>query len=103
MPKRIQRKRARGWRLPENCIYVGRPTKWGNPYIVGTSTDSPEKPITAREAVERYRVHLLHRTDLDISELSGKDLCCWCRLDQPCHADVLLALANPEPDGATRE
>lgn len=48
--------------MPENAIYVGRPTVWGNPFVV--------------------------------QALRGKDLACWCRLDQPCHADVLLELAN---------
>ena len=38
MPKRIQRKRTAGWRMPENTVYVGRPTRWGNPYPV-----TPEK------------------------------------------------------------
>jgi hypothetical protein len=33
--ERIQRKRTKGWRMPENAVYVGRPTKWGNPYQVG--------------------------------------------------------------------
>ena len=35
-----------------------------------------------------------HPTEMAVSYLRGKDLCCWCRLDQPCHADVLLELAN---------
>ncbi len=89
-PKRIQRKRTKGWRMPENTVYVGRPTKWGNPF------SCPENPI---EAVERFRSTLNYGGYLsyaDITELRGKDLACWCRIDQPCHADVLLKLANEE-------
>lgn len=86
--------------MPPNTIYVGRPTKWGNPYIVGTEMvigrfgDERRPHLTAAEAVEEYRFHLPHRRHLDLRELRGKNLACWCPLDQPCHADVLLELAN---------
>lgn len=89
MPKRIQRKRTKGWRMPPNAVYVGRPTKWGNPFPVGT--------IDLQESLRLYRQHVHHHRSkgrLDIDELRGKDLACWCPLDQPCHADVLLDLAN---------
>jgi hypothetical protein len=92
MPLRIQRRRSRGWRQPINAIYVGRPTKWGNPYQVGNDH-------TAEQTVSLYRRDLLAGslpfTIDDIRrELKGQDLVCWCRLDAPCHAEVLLALAN---------
>lgn len=91
MPKRIQRKRTKGWRMPSNTVYVGRPTKWGNPYI-------PESPDEYQEAVDDYRFWqealIARGYNQDFSELRGKDLACWCPLDRPCHADVLLKLAN---------
>ena len=100
-PKRIQRKRTKGWKMPENTVYVGRPTRFGNPFnwqlpICG------QTPNEAREyAVELYRHFLAegrgeaYPTDEEIrSALAGKDLACWCPCDQACHADVLLELAN---------
>ncbi len=98
-PVRIQRKRIKGWRMPENTLYVGRPSKWGNPFNV-----TPER--TQAEAVAAFRTWLLvdgchanmpakKRAILDhIHELRGKNLACWCGLDEPCHADVLLEVAN---------
>lgn len=83
MPVRIQRKRVPGWRQPPGAIYVGRPTVWGNPF-------------KGPEAVEEYRkwVTALPLARKAVQELRGKDLCCWCPPGQPCHADVLLELAN---------
>jgi len=86
--KRIQRKRAKGWRMPADAVYVGRPTKWGNRWKVGD-----DMPLT--QSLHNYTAWLLNDPDApDVAELKGKDLACWCSLDQPCHADVLLALAN---------
>ena len=96
MPKRIQRKRSKGWRMPPNTVYVGRPTKWGNPHQV-------DRWCSAQKAVEKFRQMVdgnvwTPPNKWDIRrELRGKDLVCWCRLDQPCHADVLLDIANREP------
>ncbi len=103
MPKRIQRKRTKGWRMPTGAIYVGRPTKWGNPCKVGMF-----KGYDAANAVRDYRLWIAREHSVrsyegvfgkppsaaEIAELRGKDLACWCPLDQPCHADVLLELAN---------
>ena len=89
--KRIQRKRSKGWRMPENTVYVGRPTKWGNPYIA----ESPEEYGDVVEAYEAWQRALIAREyNQDFSELRGKDLACWCPLNRPCHADVLLKLAE---------
>lgn len=88
MPKRIQRKRTKGWRMPANTVYVGRPSVYGNPfglYVYGTR----------EKAVEGYRLYLKmfpSMADYVRRTLKDKDLACWCRLDQPCHADVLLEL-----------
>jgi len=92
-PVRIQRRRTKGWRLPPGAIYVGRPSKWGNPYRVGTCL-IPD----AEAAVAAFRANL--PTKLECTELRGHDLACWCPLTLPdgsrcpCHADVLLELAN---------
>lgn len=94
--------------MPEGAVYVGRPTKWGNPYKVGESYAdtidgeewywneiSPEQALEFfREAIEGAYPSLKFSADDIRNELSGKDLVCWCRIDQPCHADILLRLAN---------
>lgn len=97
-PIRIQRKRARGWKMPPNTIYVGRPTVWGNPFIPGAELIGGET-LTAAKAVDLYRQYLTGDASAarlrDLRHcLAGRDLACWCPLDQPCHADVLLELAN---------
>lgn len=105
MPKRIKRERSKGWRMPANAVYVGRPSRWGNPFVVGElkflHNDEDGSTLvanvnTAQEAVAYFRWYVEaseHRLAA-IAKLRGKDLACWCPLDQPCHADVLLELAN---------
>lgn len=94
-PKRIQLQRTKGWRKPEGAVVVARPTKWGNPFAI----DGDERHTRA-DCVRDYRLWLAHSPDGDrvaraaAAEIRGKDLCCWCPLDQPCHADVLLEIAN---------
>jgi hypothetical protein len=88
MPDRIQRKRTKGWQMPANAIYVGRPTRWGNPYA---DQDNAELVRLFRENCLTPEFICSVR-----SELKGKDLACWCPLDQPCHADVLLKIANEQ-------
>jgi hypothetical protein len=93
--------------MPAGAVYVGRPTKWGNPWTVGLvacgcrSAGECQHNIfrcaTAAEAVEAYRAWVLegkHRKVWARQELRGMDLACWCPLNQPCHADVLLEIAN---------
>ncbi|HEX7021427.1 MAG TPA: DUF4326 domain-containing protein [Trueperaceae bacterium] len=90
MPKRIQRKRTKGWRTPEGAIYVGRPSRWGNPFPLAG-------PFPRARAVLAFRKLAARRLKQDpnwLEPLRGKDLCCWCDLSEPCHADVLLELAN---------
>lgn len=81
--------------MPPDTIYVGRPTVWGNPYVVGSQLLTGET-LTAAKAVELYRQHVLEVFDLRTirTRLGGRNLACWCPLDRPCHADVLLDLAN---------
>lgn len=95
MPTRIQCKRSKGWRMPAGTVYVGRPGRWGNPFRVG----DPGIPDRA-EAIRRYRSMIGKDAELKQAareHLNGKDLACWCPLDGPCHADVLIALANTQP------
>lgn len=81
--------------MPADTIYVGRPTVWGNPYVVGSKLLTGET-LTAEKAVELYRQHVQEVFDEATirTRLGGKNLACWCALGQPCHADVLLELAN---------
>jgi hypothetical protein len=94
-PRRIQRKRSKGWRMPEGAVYVGRPTVWGNRYRVGKG-DGIGIVSTADEAVASFRRmwDAPHQRAYIREQLRGKDLACWCPLDKPCHADVLLEVAN---------
>ncbi|TDC00030.1 DUF4326 domain-containing protein [Micromonospora fluostatini] len=90
---RIQRRRTAGWRMPPGVVYVGRPTRWGNPF--GHSTREGRA-----EAIERFRRWVAERPEYAAAarvELAGKTLACWCPLDQPCHADELLRIANEVP------
>lgn len=160
MPERVRRRRVEGWKKPEGAVYVGRGSKWGNPFayrdrsmglvrygpkhlerfgrswdyegrISGPDTshhmwfsadDVVETYVrwaTRAELVELYRLTLTDPTPgmrmaspsrrgrfLEVTvddirrELAGKDLMCWCPLYGPCHADVLLEIAN-RPDGST--
>ena len=98
--------------MPPNTVYVGRPTIWGNPFrpsdgICGHPDCPPgtHSPLTAEKCVESYRklwlpgqLTVLSRQKRfkgdPLAQLRGKNLACWCPLDQPCHADVLLEIAN---------
>lgn len=127
-PVRIQRQRTKGWRMPENTVYVGRGTKWGNPFRVGDyavidtvhvgtpvngklfqATEHTAIKMDPKMASDLYRIFLSARASnssdgiknmpwwQDIRrEIAGKNLACWCPPDQPCHADVLLEIANQE-------
>lgn len=104
MPKRIQRKRTKGWKMPEGAVSVTRPGAWGNPFIVSPKARPGAKSgcfyicvPTAEDAKECFREMMAaspEATARAVSGLRGKDLACFCSLDQPCHADVLLEIAN---------
>lgn len=121
--KRIQRKRAKGWKMPIGAVCVTRPGKWSNPYRVGMWLN-----YGATEAVRDFRnwatgnytcngTYWGNGTGREMAkaaaaELSGKDQACWCHLCErhkdgkplgetcsdcdPCHVDVLLEIANAE-------
>jgi len=103
-PKRVQLSRVKGWRMPNNTVKVDRSTRWGNPY----KTHSDGYPMTPEVAVGCFSALLRGdsagwvmrdtlTTPHDVKTLlRGKNLACWCALDQPCHADVLMRLANDE-------
>lgn len=150
-PRRIQLRRTKGWRKPEGAVVVSRPTRWGNPFRLGTPlalarvpgalSDAPweyegrisadgtrhdyfhpdgrrtvhhVRYMTAAESVETYRRAITGdltpamrsaapagrfvRDQPTVAEirgaLAGRDLACWCPLGEPCHADVLLEIAN---------
>lgn len=136
MPKRIQRQRTKGWQMPEGVVYVGRPTKWGNPFnfsssdncwnalALGCRGDRKGRQEASVKAFRQWIADPRGRVaEMDFGvvveakgktlpigprakagmapsaaeiqdALRGKDLACWCALDQPCHADVLLEIAN---------
>ena len=90
-PRRLQRSRIRP--LPAGAVCVTRPGRWGNPYRV--------EEHGRAEAVALFRQHVLGDAALLAAvrrELRGRDLACWCKPGEPCHADVLLELANPKPE-----
>lgn len=90
--------------MPENAIYVGRPTKWGNAFIIGHIIEFGEgKDVvtlnTREEVIKFYEYWLFNtvegkRLRSDIGELRGHDLACFCKEGEPCHADILLKIAN---------
>ena len=96
-PKRIQLSRRRGYKKPLGAVVVSRPSKWGNRWRPGDVDVDGLTPMTAARAVERYRMDVAlgnpGRKEI-VSELRGKDLACWCKPGAPCHADVLLEIAN---------
>ncbi|HET7538783.1 MAG TPA: DUF4326 domain-containing protein [Polyangiaceae bacterium] len=105
-PVRIQRSRAKGSRLESPnglpIVCVSRPSKWGNPFSEAlASAPSKGKPAVRAASVRQFRQALrAHDPALGFGiqdvrrELRGKNLACWCPLDEPCHADVLLKVAN---------
>jgi hypothetical protein len=120
-PKRIQRRRTKGYKLPEGAVCVDRTTKWGNPFKVGENirNDSPLwpyiadtipggarglvalAPMTAEQAVALYSSWVVEQPHLMLSlgELAGRDLACWCpppAVGEPdhCHAAYLIELVR---------
>ena len=115
-PKRIHCKRSSGWAKPFGAVCVTRPSYFGNPFRVGVgspfrftrsgkliATKSLRAVPDAAHAVGFFRAWLASAHGKTMrrmarEHLRGKDLCCWCPLDQPCHADVLLEIANKDPE-----
>ena len=80
--------------MPSDAIYVGRPSPWGNPF-------APQPGTSIKQCIELFRQwawkQILANPEW-IKPLKGKDLACWCRPGDPCHADILLDLANEAPE-----
>jgi Domain of unknown function (DUF4326) len=105
-PIRIQRSRAKGWKMPEGAVYVGRGPgcKFGNPFRIGLAGPMWREAKDHAGAVGFFedmladpelRFAVGYPSDADIrEELRGKDLVCFCPLDCPCHAETLLRIAN---------
>lgn len=124
MPKRVQRKRVKGWRTPldeqgRKAVYVGRGTRYGNPWAVARTNTlsgwsvnwaSGPAPVGLNDsvpandqrdahvlAVESYEIWIHSQPELLArarQELAGRDLTCFCPAELPCHVDVLLGIAN---------
>lgn len=128
-PIRIQRQRTAGWRMPADTVYVGRPTRWGNPYrqtdigvdvlagLLGRNTAANRAAVLVSLYprwlsgkigtdwdVDGMLYRMIDETHGDLpppptreeirAALSGRNLACWCPLEHPCHADILLAIVN---------
>lgn len=102
MPERIQRKRVKGWKMPPNTVSVTRPGKWSNPFKVDDlflPEDAVEMFENMMNDLSSYKVtdeiynHFRYMRDR-IKDLQGKNLACFCAIGKPCHADVLLKIAN---------
>lgn len=116
-PERFQLRRVKGWRKPPDGVVVARPTPWGNPFSWQAPCEAYDctQAQGRWDAANRFRLLLLGDAEtLDAAEpnfravlrrtqvfilanlplLRGRPLGCWCPLDQPCHADVLLERAN---------
>ena len=127
-PRRIQLRRAKGWTMPPNTVKVDRSTKWGNPHRLGLCPTCGIDHASVEEVVAEFSSEIDDKTlvidddgdpitlkRLVIQRLRGKNLACWCRLCEkhkdgkplgvkceqcsPCHADVLLEVANRNGDG----
>ena len=73
-------------------VYVSRPSKWGNPYRIGADGNRDQ-------VLKKYREYLAANPSLvedAKKELRGKNLACWCKASEACHADILLEIANNE-------
>lgn len=99
-PQRIQLSRKKGFKLPAGTVNCARPGKWGNEFKVGDGFPYNHSPkMDSKSTVEIFESYLkaglLDFSERDVvRELRGKNLACWCKLGQPCHADVLLEIAN---------
>ena len=125
MPVRIQLKRTKGWRKPPGAIVVCRPSRFGNPFRIGMFVSDHGVLRTKADCVNVYREWVLlmlsgsygKRPEQAVlmrkilRDLEGRDLACSCNPGEPCHADVLLELANrrkrvrelPSPSRQARE
>ena len=99
----IQLSRKKGWRKPEGVVAVARPTRWGNPFVVGKPIRTPDGIVTPTDRAESVALFTAWVEGDDpeatwirehVHELKGKTLACWCPQPGPCHALVLAQLAD---------
>lgn len=105
-PLRVQRSRQRKDACPPGTVYVGRPGRWGNPFVGSGAVAAFRAWITGYETAARLAlaygctlkfmpgINAAEWVKMHLSTLQGKHLACWCPLDKPCHADILCELAN---------
>lgn len=76
-------------------VYIGRPSKWGNPYSHLEGTLAEFKVNSRQEAIEKYEDYILNNKELldSLHELKGQTLGCWCK-PKKCHGDILVKLIN---------
>lgn len=79
----------------DHDVYIGRPSKWGNPFSHKAGTLAKFQVKSRREAIQKYEEWLMDQPELlaSLHELKGKTLGCWCK-PKPCHGDVLARLAD---------
>lgn len=112
-PARLRLSRRKGARLPVEAVNVARPSRWGNPFVVGvdgTRLDCVQKFIAllhgyvcvSSKATAAAQQQLIDQCVKHLAELQGRPLACWCQLPKPgevdlCHAAVLIELASGGP------
>jgi hypothetical protein len=108
--QRVTLSRKKGWKMPPNTVKVCRPGKWGNPFMVSDVIDFyiGDKSLAQADCVDSHKRWIMEGTNHSSddappsieeirSQLRGKNLACWCKQGTPCHADILLKIANEEP------
>ena len=99
MLQRIQLKRSRGWKMPANAVKVDRTTRWGNPFTIAECGNAAVAVAShgrwMRGEIAGPGGLVPPSPEAIRNALGGHDLACWCALNGPCHADLLLAIANP--------
>ena len=95
-PKRIQRRRTKGWKMPKNTISVTRPGRWGNEFKVDQYTPDREECIRAfkEKKLAQQRANPWWFEEFYLEPIRGKNLACFCPLSENCHADFWLELSN---------
>jgi hypothetical protein len=98
VPQRIQLERGRGWKMPANAVKVDRTTRWGNPFTIA-ECGSVAVAVASHGRWMRGEIPAPGGAAPPSHEairaaLGGRDLACWCALNGPCHAELLLAIAN---------
>jgi len=87
---KVLNKRVHG--VPPGAVYIGRPSIWGSPFVIG-------KDGSRDDVIAKFEAHVRRRPDLmkQLHTLTGKDVVCWCAPAR-CHGDVLVRLANQQAE-----